>query len=36
MELAIIKYIKKNGLDKALKEFNLKSREYDNKVLIKY
>lgn len=34
--LKIIDYIKENGLEKALREFKLKSREYDNKVLIKY
>jgi hypothetical protein len=34
--LAIIKYIKENGLEAALKEFKLKSRDYDKKVLIKY
>lgn len=34
--LKIIDYIKENGLASAIKEFKLKSREYDNKVLIKY
>jgi hypothetical protein len=34
--LAVIKYIKEHGLEATLKEFKLKSREYDNKVLIKY
>lgn len=34
--LSIIKYIKENGLDKAVAEFKLKTRDYDKKVLIKY
>lgn len=34
--LSIIKYIKEHGLDKAVAEFKLKTREYPNKVLIKY
>ena len=34
--LAIIRHIKENGLEATLKEFKLKSRDYDNKVLIKY
>jgi hypothetical protein len=34
--LSIIKYIKEHGLEKTLVEFKLKSRDYDNKVLIKY
>lgn len=34
--LAIVKYIKENGLAKAISEFKLKSRIYDKKVLIKY
>jgi len=34
--LSIIKYIKEHGLDEALKEFKLKSRDYDKKILIKY
>ena len=34
--LAIIRYIKENGLEAALTEFKLKSRDYDKKVLIKY
>jgi len=36
MELSVIKYIKKHGLEKTLKDFKLKSRVYENKVLIKY
>jgi hypothetical protein len=34
--LEIVNYIKTHGLDKTLKDFRLKSRVYDNKVLIKY
>jgi len=34
--LSIIKYIKENGLDKAVSEFKLKTRDYEHKVLIKY
>ena len=34
--LEIVKYIKAHGLEKTLKDFRLKSKEYDNKVLIKY
>jgi hypothetical protein len=34
--LAIIRYIKEHGLEKALNDFKLKSRDYENKVLIKY
>lgn len=34
--LKIVSYIKEHGLEKALKEFKLKSRDYDKKVLIKY
>lgn len=34
--LSIIEYIKANGLAKALTEFRLKTREYENKILIKY
>jgi hypothetical protein len=36
MELAIITYIKENGLAKAIKEFNLITRVYDSKILLKY
>lgn len=35
-ELAIVTFIKANGLDKAISHFNLKSRDYENKVLLKY
>jgi hypothetical protein len=35
-ELAIVTYIKKYGLDKAINDFKLKSREYDKKILLKY
>lgn len=35
-ELKIVQYIKKNGLDKAIKTFSLKSREYETKILLKY
>jgi hypothetical protein len=34
--LSIIDYIKTNGLEAAIKEFRLKTREYDNKILLKY
>ena len=34
--LAVIRHIKEHGLEATLKEFKLKSREYDKKVLIKY
>ena len=34
--LAIEKYIKKNGLEKAISNFKLKTREYDHKILLKY
>lgn len=34
--LAIEKYIKKHGLDKAISNFKLKTREYDHKILLKY
>lgn len=34
--LKIQEYIKANGLDSAIAKFNLKSRVYDNKILLKY
>jgi hypothetical protein len=34
--LAVIDYIKEHGLEKTLEDFKLKSRDYENKVLIKY
>jgi hypothetical protein len=34
--LKIIEYIKEHGLDKTLEDFRLKSRDYPDKVLIKY
>jgi len=34
--LKIVSYIKKHGLEKTLVDFKLKSRNYNNKVLIKY
>lgn len=34
--LKVIEYIKENGLAKTLADFKLKSRDYENKVLIKY
>jgi hypothetical protein len=34
--LQIQKYIKEHGFDKAVKTFQLKVREYDHKVLLKY
>lgn len=36
MELKIVTYLKKFGLEKAVKEFNLKTRDYGHKILIKY
>jgi len=35
-ELAIVTYIKAYGLDKAIIDFELKCKEYDKKVLLKY
>ena len=34
--LSIIEYIKKNGIESAIKEFNLKTRIYEDKILLKY
>lgn len=34
--LAIIRYIKEHGLEATLVEFKLKSRDYEDKILIKY
>jgi len=34
--LSIVEYINKNGLDKAISEFNLVCKEYEHKVLLKY
>lgn len=34
--LAIQNYIAKHGIDKAISDFKLKTREYDNKILLKY
>jgi hypothetical protein len=34
--LQIQKYIKEHGLDKAVRVFQLKTREYEHKVLLKY
>lgn len=36
MELAVVKHIKKYGLDKTIAEFSLKMREYDNVIILKY
>jgi len=36
MELAIQKYILEHGFKKTVNDFKLKTREYDNKVLLKY
>ena len=36
MELAIVTYIKANGLAKAIKEFKLKCKVYEFKILLKY
>ncbi len=35
-ELAIVTYIKKHGIDKAINDFKLKSRCYSSKILLKY
>ena len=34
--LAIQNYIAKHGIDKAISDFKLKTREYENKILLKY
>lgn len=34
--LAIIKYIKENGLAKAIEKFKLKAKVYENKIHLKY
>lgn len=34
--LAIQKYIKEHGFDKTVRVFQLKTREYEHKVLLKY
>jgi hypothetical protein len=34
--LAIQKYILKHGIEKTIKDFQLKSRDYDSKILLKY
>ena len=34
--LAIIEYIKKNGLEKAINNFKLKTKDYPSKILLKY
>lgn len=36
MELTIVTYIKKFGLDKAVKTFKLRVKDYPHKVLLKY
>jgi hypothetical protein len=36
MELAIQKYIRKNGIDKTIQDFKLKTRDYPSKILLKY
>ena len=36
MELAIVKYIKEHGLAKAINDFSLKTRIYQDKILLKY
>ena len=36
MELALIKYIKANGLEQAIKAFNLDTRVYEHKIVLKY
>ena len=35
-ELAIVSYIKKHGIDKAINNFKLKTRDYPSKILLKY
>lgn len=35
-ELSIVTYIKKHGLEKAVKNFKLKTRDYPHKILLKY
>lgn len=35
-ELAIQKYIRKNGLENTISKFKLKSRDYETKILLKY
>lgn len=35
MELAIVKYIKEHGLAKAINDFSLKTRIYQDKILLK-
>ena len=34
--LAIVEYIKKNGLDKAIQTFKLKAKIYEHKIHLKY
>lgn len=34
--LAIQKYIAKHGIEKTISDFKLKTREYENKILLKY
>jgi hypothetical protein len=34
--LAIQKYLREHGLEKTVKDFNLKTREYEDKILLKY
>ena len=34
--LAIQEYLKKHGLEKTINDFKLKTRDYDNKILLKY
>lgn len=36
MELTIVTYIKTHGLDKAVKDFKLKMKDYGHKILLKY
>lgn len=36
MELAIVKYIKKHGIEKTILDFKLKTRVYSDKILLKY
>jgi hypothetical protein len=36
MELAVVKYIKKYGLKKTLNDFKLKSKDYGDRIILKY
>ena len=36
MELAVVKYIKEHGIEKTILDFKLKTKVYENKILLKY